>query len=451
MVVFLKNSEELVTALREAFSWAKEARVAIAYCRESGIQLLEGLLASADLGHLSVKVLTSVDFGLTSSGALEDLATRPGFHTKVYRGGFSDRPNALHAKAWILTDATRFAALVGSSNLTGGGLRDNVEANLLVQGIVNDPLCRELVGWFDQLWDDSSVSLEVTDELLAVYEEAVAGLQFRRVPLALPARVQRSLAYVAGMTFARGVIGQENALEIHFRFARRVASPVDGSAFDQESALSGEMGLLLDTLKQDTRTAGLEVSPMLDHLAGSREYRIRLPGMLSRQDFSWLASLATPGSRFSVLEFIDTQWSDSEILRFFRGMTDVAANLSQGTAGDVILYFARDPDAPSSVESDRGRCVVRLCSMLEDRLGVPVNWILWPEQRTHAREFQLRIFPNGYRKVGFSLPHRQMWLDALVTRTERPCPRFDTTEGAPDYAFLCAQAGCEKAKARGCG
>lgn len=62
----------------------------------------------------------------------------------------------LHAKAYIFDYPTdrfeRGLGIVGSSNLSLAGLRDNTELNVLVHGSANH---EQLLGWFNRLWDEA--------------------------------------------------------------------------------------------------------------------------------------------------------------------------------------------------------------------------------------------------------------------------------------------------------
>jgi len=64
--------------------------------------------------------------------------------------------NRLHAKAYIFDYPTgrfeRGIAIIGSSNLSLGGLRDNTELNVLVHGNGNHEQLHE---WFKKLWDEA--------------------------------------------------------------------------------------------------------------------------------------------------------------------------------------------------------------------------------------------------------------------------------------------------------
>jgi hypothetical protein len=70
---------------------------------------------------------------------------------KLYRNAF------MHAKAYIFSDGSdtdyqRSSLIVGSSNLTGAGMRSNLELNL---GRRDDPIAKEAAAWFDELWDEA--------------------------------------------------------------------------------------------------------------------------------------------------------------------------------------------------------------------------------------------------------------------------------------------------------
>jgi hypothetical protein len=79
----------------------------------------------------------------------------------------------MHAKAYIFeppADAAdgKGGIIAGSSNLTGGGLRRNLELNL---GRYDNPVVQQARQWFDELWEEAvSVDLaEVFEEIFALY------------------------------------------------------------------------------------------------------------------------------------------------------------------------------------------------------------------------------------------------------------------------------------------
>ena len=112
---------------------------------EAGLQnLTDGLERERD----------HVPFNRTNGAALAKLiaALRAGnMEVRRYEKAF------LHAKAYIFTalDATYGkprGIIVGSSNLTGAGLTQNLELNL---GRFDGPVIQEAKQWFDDLWEES--------------------------------------------------------------------------------------------------------------------------------------------------------------------------------------------------------------------------------------------------------------------------------------------------------
>jgi phosphatidylserine/phosphatidylglycerophosphate/cardiolipin synthase-like enzyme len=74
----------------------------------------------------------------------------------------------LHSKAYIFDypedHHDKGNAIIGSSNLSLGGLSDNTELNALIPGIGNH---EKLTAWFNELWDKSEeFRTELMEELL---------------------------------------------------------------------------------------------------------------------------------------------------------------------------------------------------------------------------------------------------------------------------------------------
>ena len=68
----------------------------------------------------------------------------------------------LHAKAFLISGSEN-KLITGSSNLTYGGMKNNLELNL---GIQNSLLHQDLMEWFDELWNDADPY-----DLSKIYEE----------------------------------------------------------------------------------------------------------------------------------------------------------------------------------------------------------------------------------------------------------------------------------------
>ncbi|MER8983686.1 SNF2-related protein [Mesorhizobium sp. M0843] len=82
------------------------------------------------------------------------------------------RAGLLHGKLIHVHDGAREHAMVGSSNFTLKGLglieRPNIELNLVVDG---DRDRKDLLAWFDEIWTDDALTVDVKDEVLRRLEQ----------------------------------------------------------------------------------------------------------------------------------------------------------------------------------------------------------------------------------------------------------------------------------------
>lgn len=80
--------------------------------------------------------------------------------------------NLLHGKLYHINDGRREHAILGSSNFTRRGLglsaMPNIELNLIVDG---DRDRAELKDWFDQIWADEKLVVDVKEEVLRYLEQ----------------------------------------------------------------------------------------------------------------------------------------------------------------------------------------------------------------------------------------------------------------------------------------
>ena len=87
---------------------------------------------------------------------------------------FNSSSARLHAKAYLFTGSDSSFSAVGSSNLTKGGLHDNIELNLLT----HDPaLAEQLAHWFDDRWAQGQ---DCRQEFINLLEDCVLfGRRYR--------------------------------------------------------------------------------------------------------------------------------------------------------------------------------------------------------------------------------------------------------------------------------
>jgi HKD family nuclease len=127
-------------------------RCAVSYVMKSGVAIARREIKPIVDSGVAVTIVFGDDFRLSESGALASLISI-GCQLRLHSG---ETHPGYHPKMWVVDcENGNRAVLVGSSNLSGGGLRGNAEANVLLRGSTEE------LDAFDQLWqsfyDDSHV------------------------------------------------------------------------------------------------------------------------------------------------------------------------------------------------------------------------------------------------------------------------------------------------------
>lgn len=103
-------------------------RAAVAFVKRSGTQHVRSPLLKFS-NHSQVRITVGVDLYGTSREGLSDLLdSTPNGEIYIYR---NNGPYTFHPKIYLFKSTTRADVVVGSGNLTGGGLFTNYEASLV--------------------------------------------------------------------------------------------------------------------------------------------------------------------------------------------------------------------------------------------------------------------------------------------------------------------------------
>jgi len=210
---FLDNDERTANdAIGEAAEGATGARIAVAFAKGSGLNASPTFRRLVEAGT-EVRVIAGVDFQLTDLQALDEFE-KPPSSARVYFRSSDVESRTFHPKVYLFERANDATAIVGSSNLTRGGLLENLEANLVVRAPRDNPLIRRIRDFHDALWN-SRLAIPVSGE----FRERYQRLQDRRraVELALRSeadytKAQRGLrAAVAEVLTSREPRGASHA------------------------------------------------------------------------------------------------------------------------------------------------------------------------------------------------------------------------------------------------
>ncbi len=136
LTVVDNRSSKLGDTLVDALNGARAAKFAVAFASVDGVaKVLPALRAIADSGN-HAEMLVGLDMYVSHPEALKALlqaaVDSPNFGAYVHRPKAS-RGGIYHPKLYMAERDDHGVAVVGSSNLTPGGLRTNAEVNLVAK------------------------------------------------------------------------------------------------------------------------------------------------------------------------------------------------------------------------------------------------------------------------------------------------------------------------------
>jgi len=143
--ILANTNYALAEVIKSELLESTKVNVAVAFLRKSGIvQIFKALDYALTKNNASVEVIVGLDFKTTDYNALltlEEIKSKyQGFNYYCF-GDKRDNFNELifHPKIYLfgnnLPSSTRYTSIVGSSNLTGGGLLSNFEVNAIFREI----------------------------------------------------------------------------------------------------------------------------------------------------------------------------------------------------------------------------------------------------------------------------------------------------------------------------
>jgi HKD family nuclease len=164
-IELLPHDSALGDRLAQDLRDAQALSIAVAFAKESALAAVD--LESWATPDRRLRLLAGTDFALTELGLLRRLEPRPGVSCRVFH---SLTGASFHPKLYVIEKESTRIAYVGSSNLTMGGLRTNVEANVRVEAPLASREAEEPLALFERLFQ-SEFATPITPEFEARYNE----------------------------------------------------------------------------------------------------------------------------------------------------------------------------------------------------------------------------------------------------------------------------------------
>ncbi len=175
-----KNGSILVAGAPARFDLCASIRrastiwIASAFAHQSGWRMIrESVLQS----HAEIYLLSGLDFCQTEPAVLRDWISKD-FVRKHARAYLYSGPETFHPKVFVIHGPRTSFALVGSGNLSAGGLRGNVECFAYV-GVKQH--VSQVIAWLAHLTNDSDRCITLTADVIKTYEPKwKRAFQFKR-------------------------------------------------------------------------------------------------------------------------------------------------------------------------------------------------------------------------------------------------------------------------------
>lgn len=131
----------------------KNISMAVAYLSSGGLKEVERNISYSK----DVRILCGVHGCISDLFALKGIVDKSNFNIQghVFIG-----TELFHPKIYIFSDDKEASIVVGSPNLTAGGLKNNEESFVLVKGLITEPEIKPALLYFEELWCKRSISVD---------------------------------------------------------------------------------------------------------------------------------------------------------------------------------------------------------------------------------------------------------------------------------------------------
>ncbi|MGB4498973.1 MAG: phospholipase D family protein [Methylococcaceae bacterium] len=160
MEVELLNAKQVGQKLNELLDECESFYCAVAWATD--MVFAKKLLNEKNRNKIK-NFIVGIDFAQTSYGFLKKLQTIENVRYMPNNGG-----KTFHPKIYYFVNNDEAFAIIGSSNCTKGGLSNNEETSLLIQGKKNQVVFKEIFEKIEHWFDDGRA---ITDDFLEKYKK----------------------------------------------------------------------------------------------------------------------------------------------------------------------------------------------------------------------------------------------------------------------------------------
>ena len=134
--------------IRYLINNSENVKIAVAYLKNSGLESIKQSLKENRQNNKKISIITGLDFGITDSESLLELQ-----NMNISCNIINDLN--FHPKLYIFENFDSATMILGSSNLSEGGLAINYEANIIITGKKFESPLKDAIEYFSFLQSKS--------------------------------------------------------------------------------------------------------------------------------------------------------------------------------------------------------------------------------------------------------------------------------------------------------
>lgn len=169
------QSSKVLDTVEPVIAQSEECRIAVAYISSRGLKMLEPALRQCLERGGCLEFLVGLDPSGTDPQALWNLyrLSQDNPRVALYCLAKLDPSAVYHPKLYLFNERDAVTILLGSSNLTEGGLKKNIEVNVLIRARLDEEIVSDSYAVYNSLKFHPG-RIQPDEEFLCLYEEMCA-------------------------------------------------------------------------------------------------------------------------------------------------------------------------------------------------------------------------------------------------------------------------------------
>jgi HKD family nuclease len=146
-------SKELISILSDTIKNSSDIRMAVAFVSRRGLSLIDSSINYICSTKVNLEFLIGLDMRTTEPEALKYIYNLSKNYNNITLYCYSslEQSSIYHPKLYILKGVKTITSIIGSSNLTVGGLKKNIEVNIVVTIDEQDEILADIYATYNRL------------------------------------------------------------------------------------------------------------------------------------------------------------------------------------------------------------------------------------------------------------------------------------------------------------